>query len=44
MEATGFGESTVRTYERDVRPLRRSSAMPLGIIPDALYEIDSNNA
>ncbi|MGI6536526.1 MAG: helix-turn-helix domain-containing protein [Eggerthellaceae bacterium] len=47
-EAIGLGESAVRNYERDIRTPKKEQldamAKAMDIAPEALYEIDANNA
>lgn len=47
-EAIGLGASAVRNYERDIRTPKKGQldamAQALGIAPEALYDIDANNA
>ena len=47
-EAIGLGESAVRNYERDIRTPKKEQldamAEAMDIAPEALYDIDANNA
>lgn len=47
-EAIGLGESAVRNYERDIRTPKKDQldamAEAMDIAPEALYDIDANNA
>ena len=47
-EAIGLGESAVRNYERDIRTPKKEQldamAGAMDIAPEALYDIDANNA